>query len=163
MSAGCVNKAQREWGENGPLKWVGLSQAGRLEMSSPLIPPGTETENKWSLTRLFSQGPASDLPLRRNHRLECWCPPPSRWTVQWSVSLVQWKVPPNSPPSSSPHIQSQTRTTTQPVHWHCRHLKQLPIWSRDNDLPGIYGDGVVTNVHKKIYEWIIRSTIKICA
>lgn len=30
-------------------------------MSSPLIPQGTETENKWSLTPLFSQGPGSDL------------------------------------------------------------------------------------------------------
>lgn len=48
------------------LKWVGPSQAGRLEMSSPLIPWGTETENKWSLTPLFSQGPGCDLPLLRN-------------------------------------------------------------------------------------------------
>lgn len=52
-----------ERGENGPLKWVGPSQAGRLEMSSPLIPRGTETENKWSLTPLFCPGPGSDLPL----------------------------------------------------------------------------------------------------
>ncbi|KAI4830566.1 hypothetical protein KUCAC02_002187 [Chaenocephalus aceratus] len=65
MSAGCVNKALREPGENGPLKRVGRSQAGRQRMSSPLIPRGTETENKWSLTPLFSQGPASDLPLLR--------------------------------------------------------------------------------------------------
>lgn len=35
-------------------------------MSSPLIPWGTETENKWSLTPLFSQGPGSDPPLLRN-------------------------------------------------------------------------------------------------
>eukprot|EP00064_Thunnus_orientalis_P000619 superscaffoldBa00000033_g620 len=35
-------------------------------MSSSLIPQGTETENKWSLTRLFSQGPGSDLPLLWN-------------------------------------------------------------------------------------------------
>lgn len=35
-------------------------------MSSPLIPRGTATENKWSLTPLFSQGPGSDLPLLRN-------------------------------------------------------------------------------------------------
>lgn len=66
MSVGCVNNARREWGENGPLKWVRPSQAGRLEMSSPLIPRGTATENKWSLTPLFSQGPGSDLPLLRN-------------------------------------------------------------------------------------------------
>lgn len=66
MSVGCVNNARREWGENGPLKWVRPSQAGRLEMSSPLIPRGTATENKWSLTPLFSQGPGSDLPLLQN-------------------------------------------------------------------------------------------------
>lgn len=41
------------------LKWVRPSRAGRLEMSSPLIPRGTETENKWRLTPLFSQGPRS--------------------------------------------------------------------------------------------------------
>lgn len=103
MSAGCVNKARRERGENGPLKWVEPSQAGRLEMSSPLIPQGTETENKWSLTPLFSQGPASDLLLLRNMGWS-WCSPPGCWAVQWSVSSTQWRSPLS--PTSLPHPNS---------------------------------------------------------
>lgn len=43
MSAWCVNKAWRERGENGPLKWVGPSQAGLLECL-PLWFPG---ERRW--------------------------------------------------------------------------------------------------------------------
>lgn len=38
-------------------------QAGPLVMSSPLILKRTETENKWSLTPLFSEGAGTERSL----------------------------------------------------------------------------------------------------
>lgn len=84
-------------------------------MSSPLIPQGTETENKWSLTPLFSQGPGSDLPLL--------------WNMGWSVdarclaaelsgglSAQNNGKGPQCPPSLPP-IPSQSPTTALPAQW----------------------------------------------